>query len=573
MRDDRRQAPGTLAAVLLGTLLCASAGRAEGVYGTFQTQYQRVDDRETLVSGDGSLRTLVLEQELWLRTLDLHHQSFVRPDLLLDSNLRYSDQSFVGTGDVTRTPFGSLRLIHPWLQALASYQPASQTSSLSSQSGLNPDPITSRRVTTHNQESLISGHVAVPRWPQLDMSWIHRRRDGAGSVADQNTSRSFRYTFDRERWTTYGGVNDQALSSGIPGSGRNTQQVWSGGGSYHYLPRPSLSTNAQYDVSLVRGVASGIRRPSNVNHSGSVSGEWHASPKWLGTASYQVRHVDFGTPTNPPQTDHEGALIARFQLARRSSLTGGAGIRTVRNYLPEGGTSVGLQKYLTSVAALEGRVRRNWTMTSGLSHTTNFDPTRAAYHLETINTTSRGQLTRRIQVDGTAQFSANSDSGAVASRYGGAWTARVQGTPVRALQLSCSYRGQRSGSALWRAANTSRGLSVDATWKPTNTVQVLGQYGSNSARPAAAGGNSSRSLTARIQPSRQWQWYCSWTRSDQTTVISTAGQLSSQEVVSSRVQYERSRQLAMTAGVTYNDPGRAVESKRLDLTLSWSFGR
>jgi hypothetical protein len=56
-------------------------------------------------------------------------------------------------------------------------------------------------------------------------------------------------------------------------------------------------------------------------------------------------------------------------------------------------------------------------------------------------------------------------------------------------------------------------------------------------------------------------------------VISTAGQLSSRVVVSSRVQYERSRQLAMTAGVTYNDPGRAVESKRLDLTLSWSFGR
>ena len=573
MRDDRRHVHGTLAAVLLGMLLCASAARAEGVYGTFQTQYQRLDDRETLVSGDGSLRTVTDKQELWLRTLDLHRQSFLRPDLLLDTNLRYSDQAYLGSDNVTRTPYGSLRLIHPWLQVLASHQPSSQTSSLSSQSGLNPDSVTSRRVTTHNQESLVTGHLAVPRWPQMDLSWIHRRRDGAGSVGDQNTSRSFRFTFDRDRWTTYGGVNDQALSSGIPGAGRNTQQVWSGGGSYHYLPTPTISTNAQYDVSLVRGVASGIRRPSTVNHSGSVSGEWRASKKWLGTASYQVRHVDFGTSTNAPQTDHEGALIARYQLARRSSLVGGAGIRTLRNYLPDGGTSVGLQKYLTTLASLDARVRRNWTMTSGISHTTNFDPGRATYHLETVNAASRGQLTRRIQVDGTAQFSANSDSGAVAGRYAGAWTARVQGTPVRALQLAFSFRGLRSGPALWWAASTSHGLSVDATWKPTNTLQVLGQYGSSSARPAVAGGNSTRSLTARFQPSRQWQWYGSWTRSDQTMIVTTAGQLSSREVVSSRVQYERNRQLAMTAGVTYNDPGRAVESKRLDLTLSWSFGR
>lgn len=98
-------------------LLLAASVRAEGVYGTFQTQYQSLDENVTLVSGNGSLRSRALHQEFWLRTLDMHHQSYARPNLLFDSNLRYSDQTYLGRGDVTRTPQVRLPTSVPSLRA------------------------------------------------------------------------------------------------------------------------------------------------------------------------------------------------------------------------------------------------------------------------------------------------------------------------------------------------------------------------------------------------------------------------------------------------------------------------
>ncbi len=537
------------------------------------TQYQKLDDYQGYVNGTGDVVTRRAQQEFWVRTLDLHHQSYPSSTVLLESNLRYADQAFLGMGNNSRTPFGSLRLISPRLQIIASLQPAQQTSSLSAQSGLNRDSLTSRHVTSRSREALVTGHFALPKWPQVDASWVARRRDGAGSVGDRNTSRNLRMTLDRERWSTYAGVNDQAITSSIPGSGRNTQQVWTAGGAYHLSPRRDASVHAQYDVSAVRGVSSGARRPTSVNHSASLGSDWRPNAKWLGSASYQLRHVDFGTSNNPPQTDHEGALIARYSITRRSSVLGGAGIRTVRNFLPEGGTSVALQKYLTSVASMDARVRRNWTMTGGLTHTTNFDPDHAAYHIETMSATSRAQLVRRVVVDGSIQLTANSDSGAVASRYSNSWSARVTATPLRTIQFAVSGRSLRTGPGLLRPVAVSRGIVIDGTWKPTTNLNLVGQYGTSNAQPNTSGTNSTRSLTARYQPSRKWQCYGSWTRSDQRAVVSVAGQLSSRETVNSRLQFEPNRQLAMAAGVTYNDPGKPQESKRLDLAFTWSFGR
>ena len=80
-------------------------------------------------------------------------------------------------------------------------------------------------------------------------------------------------------------------------------------------------------------------------------------------------------------------------------------------------------------------------------------------------------------------------------------------------------------------------------------------------------------MTARYEPARRWQWYGSWTRSDQREVVSIAGRLSSREVYTTRLQFEPNRRFAANAALSYNDPGHELESRRLDLTLAWSFGR
>jgi len=573
MHDDARHRIRAGLVALLALLPACRDVRAEGVYGTLQLQYQKLEDTATLVSGDNALLTQRVSQELWLRTLDLHHQSYLRQDLMLESNLRYSDQSYTDRGDVTRTPYGSLRLMHPWFQFLASHQPALSRTTLSAATGLTADAATSREVTTYNRETILSGHVAVPRWPQADLSWIRRVRDGGGSATDANTARNARFTLDRDRWSTYAGVNDQVLSSATPGAGRNTQQVWSTGGSYHYVPRPDLAFHAQADASDVRGVESGIRQPSTSTESASLNGDWRPGKKWVDSFTYQWRHVDFGNLNNPPQSDEEGALLARYAFTPHASIVSGGGIRTVRNTLADGTTSVALQKYVTSVAAVDARVRRNWTMTGGLSHTSNWDPDHSLYHIETMSGASRAQLNRRLQLDGSLQFSANSDTAAAANRYSNAWNVRLQGTPLRTVQLAVSLRDSRSGPGVLRAASASDGVVLDGTWRPTSSLQLIGQYGNSVEKPSVSGSNGTRSLSAKYQPTPQWQWYGTWTRADQTVFVSSAGRLSSREVVSSRVQYEPSRWLASTAGLTYNDPGKATESRRLDLTFTWSFGR
>ena len=118
-----------------------------------------------------------------------------------------------------------MRLVHPYVQMMASHQPALTRASQSSQSGLSRDSVTTRTVTTHNKESRVAGHFSFPNLPRVDVAWIDRTRDGAGSLGDRNQTRSARVTFDRDRYSTYGTVNQQRILSGTPGSQTNIQTV------------------------------------------------------------------------------------------------------------------------------------------------------------------------------------------------------------------------------------------------------------------------------------------------------------------------------------------------------------
>lgn len=562
------------AAAALIALLAASPLSAQGVYGTFQTTYQRVQDNATLVTGNNALRTQSVSQEVWLRSLDLHKQDYFGTGLMMESNLRYSDTRSFDTGDLSMTPMGSLRLIHRWYQVLASYQPTSTRSTLSAFSGQTPDSSTTRRVTERNHESMVTGHFSKPGLPQLDLSWIARQRDGAGSFNDRNVSRSLRTTFDREHWSVYAGLNDQSSASAASKSGRGSQQVWNAGSSVHLSPFKKTTFNAQYDMSEVRGLASGKRLPSTTTQSGSAGGDWRPTKRFITAVNYQLRHVDFGTQGNAPQTDQEGTVTGRYMVSKQSNVLGSMGLRTVRNTLPSGDVLVGLQKYAAAVASLDARVRRNWTMTSGFSHTTNWDPGRSAYHIETLSGTTRGRLMRKLSLDGTMQVSANSDSGVAASRWSDSWTVRLSGNPLRSLQVSYSLRDQRSGPAPFHSSTASRGMVADVAWRIAPSVQATVQYGSNTVLPRSSENrNSTWSTSVKVQPSSHWQWYGTWTRTGQTVYVSSAGRISSREVASMRAQYQPDRRLAMSGGLSYNDPGKASESRRLDLAFTWSFGR
>jgi hypothetical protein len=554
-------------------ILAATPAAGEGVYGTVQMQYQKLEDNALLLGANNTLRTLSTNQETWLRSVDLRHQDWLRPNLMLESNLRYADREVLNGGDLSRTPAGSLRLIGPWLQLAASHQPATTRSSLSAQSGVNGTPENLRLVTSRNQESYVTGHLAVPRWPLLDLSWIRRRRDGAGAVADQNISRNGRLTYDRDRYSAYAGVSDQIVSSRMAGAKRNTQQVFNSGGTWRYAPLKSMAFNSQYDFSAVRGQAAEIQQPTNLTQSATLSGDWRPAPRWVGSANYQWRRIDSGTPYVPTLSDQEGSLLGRYLFARRSSAVSGFGFRTFRGSAPGGTATVGLQRYATALVSVDTPVRRNWNMSGSISHNTNWDPGRGPSSTEALTATSRAALTRRIQLDGSYLLTANGDTASLGSRYSVGWTAHLQCTPLRTIQLSSSMRNMRTGPGIFRPVSVLRGFSADVNWRPAPRLQVLGQYGTNVSLPAGGSGTSTRSASFRYDPRPQWQWYGSWTRSEQTVFVSSAGRLSSRETVSGRLQYAPSRRLATSAEISYNEPGKPLESRRIDVVTTWSFGR
>ncbi len=575
MRADRTLPAALRASATIAALLCgfAAAARAEGVYGTVQVQYQKADIFQTLLVGDSLTYTQKNSSELWVKSVDMHHQDYLRPDLMLESNFRFSDQSRPDNGTLQRTPYGSMRLLHPWFQVLLSHQPSMQRASLSAQSGLNPDSLTRRNVTTHNTESMLNGHIGVPRWPQLDLAWTRRRRDGAGASGERNDARSVRATFDRERYSAYGGVTDQRVSAGTPGTHPSSQQVWNGGASVRVTPMRAASLTAQYDMTDVTGRTFQGPRPQTISHSATVTGDWRPAPRWSTNLNYAFRHVDFGIVGNPPQNDHEGSLLERWNWSKAASLLGGGGLHTVRLTNAGGGTTPRLQEYLTAVALLDARVRPHWTVAGSLSHTTNFDPDRSPYGVQTLGGTTRAQLSRRLQFDATMQLSQNGDTASASQRFSNSWAARLQGQALRNLMLAGSLRSTRIGTGLFRATSVTRGIAGDLNWRPVPTLQLVGSYARNTILPASTGRNSSRSLSARFEPTSHWQWYGSWTRTDQRVFASAAGQLSSREVVSTRLQYAPSRRLAASVGTTISEPGRSDESRQLDAALTWSFGR
>ena len=135
------------ALVLLGLLSGVGAACAQGIYGTLQLQFQRSEDVQQRLSGDSVLTSRTMRSQ-WVRSLDLHQQSYLRSDLMLDSNLRLSEQLLGGSHDFARTPQGTMRLVHPWFQVTVQHQPSVTRTTVPALTGTAADTLPRRTLQT-----------------------------------------------------------------------------------------------------------------------------------------------------------------------------------------------------------------------------------------------------------------------------------------------------------------------------------------------------------------------------------------------------------------------------------------
>lgn len=568
MRADGRHAglAGLLAAALFGA---AGPARAQ-VYGTAQFQYQNADDVRTDVLADGTRVLRRIRTEALLKSIDMRHQAYLRQNLVMDANLRFSEQTRPGEADRVRTPSGTLRLLHPSFQLTAQHQPTTVRSSTTGVGSSAVADTSGAVTTTRNAETQIIGNAVAPGGLTFNGAWRSRRRDGqAGRPGERSELRNLRAGLDRERYSVYATAGDQRQKTDGSGVARGKQGQYSLGGSWRPLYSSRASTTLQYDLAKSRTEPGGgfVRRTTT--QTAQFLGEWRPSARWSGTSTYSWRRAEVDATNRLATTDQEGQAIARWAPVTPVSLSAGGGFRTQRDF--EGRPR--LLEYATAIVSGDGRVRQGWTANGSATHTTTWDPDRGTFGTQTLTGISRMALGSRASLDATLSIAANGDTAAASQRWSNVWTTRLQAQPYRSLRLTAGLRSQRVGPGLLSPLSVSRGVSFDAVWRPHPALESIGTYSVNEALTGPAGRTTTWSANSRLQLARRWQLQGLWSRTATPRLERGVESILTQDLASGRLLWQPTRWVAASASYSSTDPGKVSESRRFDGTFTWSFGR
>lgn len=571
MRADLRHSRAGLGLAVVALLAGGTAAPARAqVFGTAQFQYQNIDEVREVVFADGSRALRRTRTEALTKSIDVRHQSYLRQNLLMDSNLRFTELTRPGSVDRTRTPAGVVRLVHPMFQLSAQHQPTSARTSQSGIGSLAGADSAGNTVTTRTSESMLIGQAGLPGGLHVNGSWTDRRREGAeGAPRQSHIARNARASMDRDRYSVYATAGDQQQKVGADWTIRSRQSQYGTGGLWRAVATPKATVTLQYDFSGSRSHPNPQFTATSTSQSALASGEWRLRPTLATSASYNWRRVETRSSRVVGQVDQDASLLGRWTPVRGATLSSGGGFRTVRR--PDGAPD--LQEYVTLVASGEGKVRPGWSANGTAAHTTSWDPQRGTYGTQTLSGLSRMTLSRRASLDASLSLVANNDTGAVAQRWSNAWNTRLNLQPLRTLAVVAGARGQRVGPRLLEPVSMSRGASFDVTWKPVPRADLVGNYSLNETVSTPRQLSRTWSTNLRTQLSATWQLHGAWTRVAQPRTTRGVDTIVTQDQASGRLLWQPTRWIATILSFTSTDPGKALESNRLDGTFTWSFGR
>ncbi len=547
----------------------ASPARAQ-VFGNVQLQYQHVEDVRQFVQPDGSVRILRNSSELLLKSIDVRHQNYLRQNLLMDTDLQFTEQSDPGTSNRVRSPSGTLRLIHPMFQLTAQHRPTTTRTTGSGAASVSTLDTATTVDTRTTDQTMLLGHASVPGGLQLNATWLRQRRLGTTSSPNESSIlRNARASMDRQRWSLYASAADQRQKGGPAQQVLGRQGQFGFGGLARLAPARTVSATLQYDFGRSRTRPSATYATTSTNQSAQLSGDWRPARTLTGALMYSWRRVGTESSRSTQLSDQEGTLIGRWTPTRGATISSGGGIRTQR--APDGRPR--LLKYATAIAAGEGMLRPNWNVTGNVSHTTNWDPDRGTYGTEMLSGVTRMALNPRLTLDGTLSIAANGDTAAVQQRWTTIWTTRLQARPLRSLQLGAGLNSQRIGSGLLRPASMSRGGTVDVTWKPVPRVDAIGNYSINQTVSAPRQTTRTWSSNVRMQLTDRWQLQGIWTRTATPRLAAGLESIVTRDLATGRLLWQPVRNAAASVSLTSTDPGTELEARRVDATFTWSFGR
>ena len=576
MRVDRILGRAGTLFVTAMALGATAVARAEGLFGTAQVQFHRIEGTLPLRRSDGTTRLVPFARDQWIQSYDLNHRAYPRQNVLVQSTLRLNDQFVVGSPERQTVPLGSVRVMHPYATLFASIQPVIAETPLILPGATPVDSATATSVRLERRETQLVGRLAVPNWPSLDLRWLGRRNEpvnlgGNGGVivaGEKSRQRTARLGYAREAWNAYAEWSDQKFEREVQGTISTDQRILRSGVSLHLAPAGRGSLLASYDLTDTRSGFSGSRTAHTLAHSAQLNGDWRHTPKLVTQVNGNLRSSTSTQTVTGTLTDAEGALLTNYYFTPRVRATAGGGTRTVR-------TTSGqrLLSYFTTLAAADGEVRHDWTANSLLSNTVNWDPERGTFAVQTVGGYSRMRLHGRGQLDGDLQFTANGDTATALQRYSNSWGLRLSLEPLRSLTLAGSMRSYRVGAELLTATGVTRTRGVDVILRPMLNMDLTASWVSTGLLPSDSPRIETRSATGRWTPWAPLQLTGSWSKSDQVRTSTAITPFRAREIASGRAFVTLSRRLSAAAGFTVANPGSGSSSKEFDAILTWSFGR
>lgn len=562
MRADRPFARALL--VLTSVFALASTAAAQSITGYAQGQYQVYDQNVT--------RNGVLERqrvERWVQSFELQHFATPRSDLRVMSSLRLSELAYRGLPDQSRSPQGSIQVTHPWANLFAAYRPTTVTGGLGPSGFIaTADSGRTRTLTSRAQETLLSGQIAPPSWPRLDVAWTrrHRNRDEI-SPEESGVTRTARMAWSNDQINLYSSIGDQHTERSGVATG-NTQRTAGAGGALHLMPTPGTNLDLAYDVTDARIGDPKRNSGSSRGQTASLNAAGRTGTLTSWTGSWLWRRADSRGPQGFVSEDHEGTLQYSIDPAGPFRFTTATGARTLRQL-------DGRRPFATSlsgVASLDGRVRSDWTGTASLTHVTNWEPGRGHWSVEAARAGSQMRLARGLELAGDAQVSTSDDTTLRDVNTTTEANVRARFSPWRALTAGWTARLSRLGNGVLQGgAGAARSAMWDVRWRPVRTLELTGTH----ATAVARGGSftTTRTAGARWAAHARLQLSADWSQSNDTRSTPGVALVGGREIASAHIlaMITRKLQLDAAAGVADRDTPR--ENRQATVTLTWAFGR
>jgi hypothetical protein len=555
--------------LLVGTLLSPASSRGDGLAANLLVQYQSVEQRLMLRNSDGTLKPVTLSREAWFQSYEATQTRHWGDRLNFFGQLRLSDVSTPGRPDRTRTPYGTLRLIHPLFGLIGSYSPTTTTGSFGPSGSLGDiagGP--SLTVTTRTQQTLLSGYFAPRLLPRVDLSYTrsHRNRDLL-SAPETGTNRRANLAYDRGPLSLHGSYTDLARATPT-GRGELLQRSYAAGGGLHLAPSRTSGLQLQYDFSQTGRTA----RDRTRSHSATLNGDLRASKVSSWNLFYALRRTQANAiAIGGDLLDHEGSLLYNHRMSRLAKLTAGGGLRTDRSVEV---TRSSLLRYATAVVAADGDLRHGWRGQASAAHTSNWLPGHAPYSVETYRLGTHMKLRQGLELDGDYNVGTNTDTLLHGLRAVRQASLGLRATPLRGLLLTASSHTYQAGGGILRTAARSRASSLDVRWRPVTGLELS----ANLSRAGALPKNDPRSTTQLYgltwTAGRSFQAWGTYSRSNQSRRdVSSISQLSGHDVLTARVLANVGRAWNLSAGYNVADPGHSNQTRQVDAAVTKSFGR